>query len=333
MKKIGLIARADNSGLGTLSREFFDNLPIARTLVVQNGVYRPFLERFPGAAVTSREIEKEKLDWLLDGIDVLLTFETPYSPQVFRECHRRGIKSVLMPMYECTPPFASIGTPNLVLCPSRLDFQFYKKYRAQAEIVFLPVPVNRKRLPWREVRKARTFVHNAGHGGLAERNGTSELLAAIPMVNSDVRFLINSQRTINYSHPKVELRIGNFENYWDLWKEGDIFVFPHKFDGLSLPIQEAVSVGMPVLSTRFFPFTDWLPAEWFFDASEIIQTKVSNTVREYIDFAVVKPADIAAKIDEMATADIAKMSLEADRIASALDWKVLKEKYITILSR
>lgn len=332
MKKIGLIARADNSGLGTLSREFFDNLPVYKTLIVNNGVYAIFPDRFKNYKVTGRDLGEKEVEWFLDGLDTLLTFETSYNPNLFRKANKKGIKTVLIPMYECTPSLETIGFPNILLCPSKLDFQFYKKYRGKTEVKYLPIPVNRKRLPFRERRIAHTFLHNAGHGGLTIRNGTNELLAAIPMIKSDVKILINSQRHISYSHPKLELRIGNFENYWDIWDKGDVFIFPHKFDGLSLPIQEALSVGMPVLTTAIFPFTTWLPKEWMFPPDEMISVRVSNTVREFIDYAVVRPETIAAKIDEYANKDISRDSQRAGNMAELISWKNLYNKYLDILS-
>lgn len=328
-KKLGLIARSDNSGLGTLSLEFYENLKpyIGKIVIVQNGVYKSFPERFPGARVTHRELSSEDIDWLLEGVDSILTFETPYSDRLFREAKKRGVRSILIPMYECTPSFSAIGHPDLILCPSKLDLDFYKPEKKHTEVKYLPIPVNRKRLSFNQKRRAKTFLHNAGHGGLAERNGTNELLAAIPMVQSDVKFIINTQRKINYSHPKVEMRVGNVLNYWDLWRDGDVFVFPHKFDGLSLPIQEALSVGMPVLSTAIYPFTTFLPNEWFFNPDQVIQTKVSGTMNQQIDFAIVRPEEVAKKIDEFADKDIREDSMTANRIASGFDWNRLREDY------
>ena len=330
---IGIIVRGDNSGLGTLSLEFYENLKpyIHKVIMVDNGVYKTFPDRFPSAKVVTRNIDKETEDWFFEGISTLLTFEVPYSDTIIHNAKKRGIKTVLMPMYECTPSFSAIGMPDVILCPSKLDFDFYKKYKDRARVVYIPVPINRKKLKFEHRRKARTFIHNAGHGGLVGRNGTSELLAAIPMIQSDIKVIINTQREINYSHPKVDIRVGNFLNYQDLWKSGDVFVFPHKFDGLSLPIQEALSVGMPVLSTAIYPFIEMMPHDWFFNAEQIIKTRVAGSVIDQIDYAIVKPEAIAQKIDEFATRDITKDSLEADRIARSLDWEVLKTKYLNIL--
>lgn len=321
--KIAFIARADNSGLGTMSWEFANHIPFEKVLVIKNGVYQVFPERFPNARVAHKDkISTNDIDWLLDGVTHLLTIETPYDYLFWKKARDKGVKIVFIPMYECVADRLPIY-PDLYICPSKLDFDVMPKPKK-----LLSTPINRNRLPFKQRNKANVFLHNAGHGGITGRNGTSELLAAIPMIKEDVKVIINTQRPINYSHPKVEIRVGNFENYWDLWQEGDVFVFPHKFDGLSLPIQEALSVGMPVLSTAIYPFTTWLPQDWFILPEDVVKAKPA--LRE-IDYAIVTPKAIADKIDEWAGKDISKDSIQADTLARRLDWKELKDKYIQMI--
>lgn len=149
------------------------------------------------------------------------------------------------------------------------------------------------------------------------------------MVRSDVKFVIYSQRKIEFEHPKVELRVGNFKNYTDIWNGGDVFVFPHKFDGLSLPVQEALSVGMPVLSTAIYPFTTWLPQEWLFNYDELVQLKVWDRM---IDVAVIDPSVIAAKIDVWANKDILTESQKANKLANTITWDKLLPQYEAIFN-
>lgn len=324
--KIGLIARCDNSGLGTMSWEFYNNLPISRVLVYDTKRYASFPARFPGARVTTK-ITQDDLDWLMTDIDILITIETPYEWNIYLQARKRGIKTVLIPMYECEPkPLPAL--PDMIVCPSKLDFDiFNREIGGQRRVIMIPTPVNRQRLPFKLRKRARVFQHNAGHGGLVGRNGTTELLAAIPMLKSDAKVVIYSQKKIDFIHPKVDIRIGNFENYWSLWRgESDVFIFPHKYDGLSLPVQEALSVGMPVLSTSIYPFSMWLPQNWFFDAQETMNLRVFSRM---IDVAVIQPDAIARKIDEWYDMDISQESIRAGKLAEAISWDNLKHKYLT----
>ena len=326
-RRIGIIGFASNSGLGTLTREFCEHLKPEKVLLVETK-YAEFPERFPGSR---RGLTRENLDWLLSGIDVLITFETPGGEWgVYALARKRHVKTILIPMYECMPiPFPAF--PDLVLCPSTLDYKIFRtELSEKCAVKHLPIPVNRKRLPFRERRRARIFEHHAGHGGLLSRNGTFELLAAAPMLKSDAKIVIYSQRRIDFDHPKVEIRVGNFKDYWDLWNgPGDVFVFPHKFDGLSLPIQEALSCGMPVLSTAIKPFVGWLPNDWIFQAEDHTEMRVFQRL---IDVAFVNPQRIAEVIDAWYDKDIRKDSIMANRLAEKLDWDRLKSYYLTVIN-
>lgn len=318
---IGAIGWATNQGLGTLTQMFSEHIGFEKLLLVKSP-YKSFPERFPAART---ELSSANIDWLLTGIRTLLMFETPTDWSIVAKAKKRGIKTVLIPMYECSPAKFSI-LPDLILCPSLLDFDVFRNEDCQVK--YLPIPVDRKRIPFKHRKRAKVFQFNGGHGGLYARNGLTELLAAIPMLKSDAKVIINTQKQLDFVHPKCEIRVGNVKDYSDMWGEGDVFVFPHKFDGLSLPIQEALSNGMPVLSTRIYPFTKWLPNEWFFDYSDILSLKVFNRM---IDVAVVAPEAIAAKIDEWYDRDLTKDSALADSLASKISWKELVQSYKKIL--
>lgn len=319
--RIGSIIRADNSGLGTLAREFWDNGLIQKALIYPNGVYKMFPERFPGARIS--HLSKEDIDWLLTDIDTLLFFETPFEWDILEKASKKGIKTVIMPMYEClpNPPPAE---PDLWLCPSTLDYEIVSGAKE-----YLPIPINTSRIKWHRRAKAMVFVHNAGHGGIGFRNGTVELLEAMKMVHSPIKLILRSQ-SFNFKtdDPRVEVRFQNVKDYWDIWGEGDVFIFPEKFNGLSLPIQEAVASGMMVMSTKRKPFSEWLPIEPLLPVSQYHPHKISRT----ISAAYTEPIHIAQKIDEWYGKDISHFSDWGREWAEENSWRKLKPKYVELLS-
>src|SRR3990167_5653087 len=97
--RIGMIARYDNSGLGTLSWEFARHLKPSKVVLVANGVYQKFPERYVEfenriSRLTSR-VDEDSQKWLLEDIDVLLTFETFYSWELIKKAKDKGIKTAL----------------------------------------------------------------------------------------------------------------------------------------------------------------------------------------------------------------------------------------------
>jgi len=329
MYKIGIIARIDNGGLANLTYDFWKHIhEITKALViVSNSPYQDF-KRYPEQIICQGFPTLEQIEEFLKDIDIVLAFETPYNWNVISMAKERGIKTILMPMYEWTEENPPIE-PDLYLCPSLLERDIYKYYPTKSE--HLPVPVDRKMFPFKLRTKAKTFLFNNGHGGSKGRNGLKELLKAIPLVKSDVKFIIRSQVPIQeITDKRVDVRIGETKRE-DLFKEGDVFIFPRKFGGLQIPTWESLSSGLPVLSTDLYPFNEILPKNWFFKANRIEKTQTAS-VNRIIDVAIVDPKKIAEKIDEWANKNITKESKKANEIAKKISWESMHDKYINIFT-
>ena len=180
---------------------------------------------------------------------------------------------------------------------------------------------------WFLRKTANVFVFNAGNGGLGGRNGTKELLEAMKYVKSPIKLIVRSQKPIDeYKDPRIEYRIGTFD---DIWSEGDVFVFPEKFNGLSLPLQEAFASGMLVMCGNRFPMNTWLPTEPLIPVSGYKKEKVAVT----FDSAIIRPQDIARTIDAWYNKDISKYSEQGRVFNINNSWKIWKEKYINLMSQ
>jgi hypothetical protein len=192
------------------------------------------------------------------------------------------------------------------------------------KIIHLPVPIP-ENVKWRLRTKAEVFICNAGNGGLGGRNGTKELLEAMRLVKSPIKLILRSQGNIEpINDPRIEVRIGTFD---DIWSEGDVFIFPEKFNGLSLPIQEAFASGMLVMTTNRFPNNTYLPVEPLIPVSEYKKERLAVE----FDSAVIKPEDIAHCLDSWYNLDITSYSLKGKEYNETNSWKNLKEKYLSVL--
>ncbi len=245
--RIGMICRFDNSGLGTLSWEFSRHLKPDKILLIQNGVFQTFPERYkewedgrikivhPFGTVTPKQA-----DWLLEDIDILFTCETFYDWSLVKRARPKGVKTVLYTMYEMTQEIMSLH-PTHYLCPSELDMKYFP------EGTLLPPPIATDRLIWKERKIAKHFVHSGSHSGVSGRKGTQLLLDAIPLVKTqDIKFTIYSWQA-NFQvpdDPRIEVKVVNFKNYWQMWREGDVLIYPQDYNGICLPIVEAMSSGL-----------------------------------------------------------------------------------------
>jgi len=321
--KIGIIARCDNSGLGRMALDFYNNLPVEKVLIIKAS-YQNYPERFAnGVDCLMGSPTLEEIDRFLEGLDVIVAFEEVYNWNAFSRAKERGIKTVLIPMYEWMPYKLPID-PDLFLCVSKKDYD-----EMEGNKVYIPWPIDRSKVPFKQRTKAETFIFNNGHGGFMGRNSLNEFLQAISLVKSDVKFKIRSQvlfQSVNDS--RVEAEMG--EMFYDnLWKEGDVFVFPHKFDGLSLPLNEAMSSGFAIITTDIYPYNEILPKELLIKPETTTRIKLTIKTRD-IDAAIISPLEIAKKIDQIANQNITEYSNKSNELAEAWSWANLKNEYLKV---
>ncbi len=342
--RVGSLVYVTEQGLGYLAKDFYDNGIVTDVVIVRHRSRPEFPEWYPEGTPFPDSI------WSADGMhvvrefckdmDAMLFFETPFDWGAITHCREMGTPTFLMPMYECTPVTLP-ALPDYLLCPSDLDhWEFTKDPPIPAErILKVQVPIDKGAVVAKSRPYAKTFVHNAGHGGLKGRNGTREFLQSLRHVKSRADFIIRSQESIpdfwevigdkgNWN--SVRYDVGTCDR-GSLYAEGDVFVFPEKFNGLSLPLQEACASGMLVMTTDRFPNNEYLPTEPLIPTMGYVRNRISPRFRQF-DEAIVKPEDIAAKIDEWYGRNILDYSDNGLHWGQLNSWENLKQGYLDILS-
>lgn len=308
---IGLVGKSNDKGLGILTREWADHLPIDKVF----------------CKVDTRTIQEDRFTYFNDetkidltGITALVILETPFQP-LLKKCKELCIKTILKVNYEFLPTNLE-HEPDIYLCSSSLNYD-----ESPEPKILIPDPVDTDKLKYEERKKAQTFLHVAGTLGVGGANGTQEFLDAIPLVTSDVRFIVRSQKLITIKDSRVDLKVGNVENYWDLYKDGDVFVSPQKFRATSLPIQEAMASGMPVMCTDIKPFNEFV--QFTFPYKDVSREWLSRMV----NYHTVSPESIAKRIDDIANTDITRESLSARVYAESISWDNLRDKLIELCTK
>lgn len=338
---ISAIVRADRGGLGTLSRMFAHYLGFQRTLSIARHSGERDLAAFENNREAGEEgITIEQARWLCEGADVVLSFETWYGDTVPRIARQLGVKTVLAPMYECCPADSpELRLTDLAICSTALD-EMEMRHHTPGLLVagkaLLTVPFDTRRIKFHRRRRATTFVHHMGHGGLQGRNGTANVIAAWRYVQSDARLIVRHQAPLPVSVPR-DSRITVIDDapqdYWRLWDgTGDIYLHPTRWDALSLPMQEALASGMPVMTTRFWPHCDLLRDGRVLRGNLPISSqrlaiapartrwqRICRTITAY----ETTPQAIAAAVDAVYGQDIRAASDEARRHAERHSWQRL----------
>lgn len=327
--RVGTLNYATTQGLGILARDFYVNGVITDFMIVEHSSRENYRSWYPDSEmVNPKHLNTKKVHDFCKSVDVMFFFETPFNWNLINFCKQSGVKTILMPMYECMPKKLP-AHPDLIINPSHLDQQYYPQG------VHIPIPVPNE-VPWRQRTTAKHFVHNAGHFGLKGRNGTKELLEAMEYVESPIQLTVNSQSNqlnqliqhIPQIRDDERITINVKDQKWpEMWNNGDVLIFPEKFNGLSLPLQEARMAGMLVMATNRFPMDQWLPTECLIP---MCGTRTSNVSDAYNDFeeAIIDPKDIAKTIDEWYGKDITEYSQSAKDWTETMSWETLKPQYM-----
>lgn len=332
--RVGTVCYSTEQGLGYLAKSFYDAGVITEVMLIHYPRRKNHLEWYPPETtqLTSRPFTDEQVDRWLDKVDIVLFFETPFDWSFVAKCRERGVKTALMPMYEwhlINPPYPMDGYIN----PSLLDQQYFPHG------TFIPVPVDPT--TWQLRSLARKFLHNAGHIGCRGHKGTLEILQAMQYVRSPISLTVRSQNEAGLEQlvdrvpiiredARVQLDYADYP-YEKLFDDHDVFIMAEKFNGLSLPLQEARAAGMVVVTSNRFPMNVWLP-EWCLipvhHYSYGVQTQGGNLK---FDEAIVEPKAIAETIDMLYNRDIQQYSLGGLDWAKRTSWEVLKPRYLEAL--
>ncbi len=305
----------------------------AKVLVVDCPSLKPLPIRrdwYPGAQWTEGWPTREDCMQFLDGLDVVFSAETFYRDELPDICRGQGVKSVLQPNLELWD--RTLPWPDL-FCPPSLwrfdDFPDPKKH--------LPVPIATERFTPSDSSQARRFLHVVGRPAMHDRNGTADLLAALPLIRSDITLTIKCQepgyveRHITSIPHNVQLSIeaGDCRDYWDLYKDQHVLILPRRYGGLCLPAQEALAAGMPVIMPNIEP-NGWLPQEWLVPA----QHAGNFYSKCHVNYYHTGPDVLAQRIDQFATDPsffrLAKK--QARELAEGMSWKALRPLYEKVLS-
>lgn len=284
LKKLGIIRRLDNTGLGYQSRNLCRMLNPEKTLDISSG------EEIPGFP----EYQK-----FLEGLDIVFTAETPYVYEAWNWARMAGVKTFCQPNWEL---FDGLIQPNMphpdqYLMPSYWHLDDMRKLFPN--IGYLPPPTIES--DFEEVRKInlsrtgkRKFVHIGGKPAIYDRNGWSNIIDALEHTTSDFELTVFSQHEITgIADPRVRYHVFDIEDQTELYRDFDALIMPRRYGGLCLPMNEALIAGLPVIMTDIEPNNRILPRDWLVPAYISAQFEGRST----IDVYSTQPEDLARKID------------------------------------
>ena len=244
--RIGLIARDTVTGLGTQTREVYENLRPDVTVVVNLGKYAqtpPRLDWY-GDDVIRLDWERDRtvpgaLD-AFDTCDVVYSAESFYDPTLSRDLAQRGIRTVLHVNPELYDPDHGSHWATTYWTPTRWQ---PKLTPPGTKVVPVPAPVHRYGEPY--VESPPRIVHPTARA-MADRHGTQA-------VHRIADRLADHGWIVDFVGPGAR----EVDEYWERDPGASMMLLPRRYGGLSLPALEAFAAGVPVVMPTIPPNEDW----------------------------------------------------------------------------
>ena len=328
MKGLGLIVRTDHRGLGAQTRTLAKFLNPERVLVVEMGRHTPYrehLEQFPDAHRQTFPMEPTAFGRWAKGLDWVLSCETFYGDHMISTARVLGVRTALQYNFE----FAGFAKdpdwvrPDVLIAPSTWMTQAMPHPH-----VVLPPPVDRAAFPYRHRTEAKTFVHVVGHRAKGDRAGSKIVWGCLRHIDEPATIIIRAQTNMGFPAlrkiGKVEVRyeIDDISDPSKLYEDADVLVAPRRYGGLSLPIQEASSMGLPVIAL------DREPENQILDPRLLVGASMRGKLRTQggdLTMSTANPRMLADKITQM-TRDpdgVSELSEKADAYARSVSWETI----------
>ncbi len=324
-----MIARGDNGGLASQTWEIARHCGPSKVLLVDLG------SRGRGACVPERYAgfdvrvtpypTADDLVWLCRGVDAVYTAEANYNDDLPTVAARFGVRHVVHANPELWRTAHGGPTTELVV-PTEWERQ------RLGDPPVMPMPVDRERLPYTPRTQARRFYFPCAPA-FHDRHGEAIVTAAFQRVRRDVTLVIGPKprsRTRKLSGGVTVESVQPRDDYWQ-WPDADVLVLPRRYGGLSLPIQEAMSLGMPVISLALAPYGDVLMPELLVEATQPRPVAMKGG-----SFPVwgCYPRALADVIERVADDDalVARASRHSNAVALGLSWDWWEQPWRTLLS-
>jgi len=314
MTRLGIIARADATGLGVQSRNWVRLLKPHKVIVIDSTPFNKNEQHFEwyknmNAFVVNGFISPHEINAVLQDIDVLLTFEIPYSYELLKVARNKGVKTIIQNNWEFTD---YLQNPNLPLPDLLVNHSYWhledqkKRWPEISEYCATPLfleEFDSIATQNFERKGKRRFLHVAGRRTYEDRNGTEDLLAAIKLIPKDVDFelVVKTQTTdvSAYDDPRITIDRNAPVDEKELYRDFDAMIMPRRYGGACLPMNEALAAGLPVIMTHIDPNNKILPKEWLVGVREKSQFMARIMITVYES----NIQELADKITEWATDD------------------------------
>lgn len=206
--------------------------------------------------------------WIVRNKIKVIIFNEQKDFSIVKDCSKYGVIVGAYIDYYKKNTVSSFKCYDFLLCNTRRHLSVFNWHRNCFFIqwgtdtkLFQPVKNNYL------TRKETVFFHSAGYGGINCRKGTDVLIKSFQKVKGPSRLVIHSQVPIAKYGKDIQEIVESDERIEFLQKTvpapglyylGDIYVYPSKLEGIGLSVSEALSCGLPVITTDTAPMNEFV---------------------------------------------------------------------------
>lgn len=340
MNKLGIIGRMDlGGGLCHQSLNLCRMLQPDKVLIIDSTPFNKaeqhpeLYEGFNVDKVMGFPTMEQYYQWL-EGLTHILAAECFYNEYLINKAMRLDIKTFLQPNAEFYSH--AVTPPTKFLMPSHWYLEEYQSL--YDNVTYLPPPLFPDDfIKAREANLQRTggrkFLLPIGKPASKDRAGYQAVIDALPHTKSNFEITVRSQFGLEQKtdDKRVSYDIQNYSGQQELYKDFDAVLHLRRYAGLSLPCNEALMSGLPVIMPLCSPNDKLLPKKWLVDADVTDQLQT----RLLLDVYTARPQETAKRIDwlcSLSDEELLKEKLEAYELAlSEFSTDVLLPRYKSVL--
>jgi 1,2-diacylglycerol 3-alpha-glucosyltransferase len=342
---IGIVTTWWDCGAGFVSRQIMDVLKYDyRVFIYARGekyeIGNPFWDLpnvhwgtrvfWPGSG---RIDQLDFKNWIIENeIDTLIFNEQRWwQPIIWAK--ELGLACGAYVDYYTSNDVCNFSSYDFLICNTERHFDVFKWHHG-AKLVKWGTNIDLFSPQLKEKKSKFIFFHSAGRAPF--RKGTDILIKSFNKIKNSInaKLLIHTQVPLNISDwNKIEI-IEKTIGPPGLYHLGDVYVYPSRLDGLGLTVCEALSCGLPVITTNNKPMSEFIIQNY---NGLLVDVDRSYPRKDGYYWPIVEPdiEDLALKMvhiyNEKVQIDIWKKNARA-YVEKERDWRKNSPEIIKIIS-
>jgi hypothetical protein len=342
--KLGIVVRADDTGLGNQTHELVKMLDPEKILLIDSSTFHnknvQHYEWYEGRKVfVSKGFpDNSVLLKFFEGLNIVISCETFYSKRFVALAKRKKIKTILQYNFEFLDYLSNneLILPDVLLAPSLWRFkEVEERFSSKCLVKYLPPPTDENIFSKNKkinTKRTNKLLHIGGKAAIYDRNGTNSVVEMLKHSKSDYELIIKSQTDLDIesSDPRLTLLVGNENNHQDMYRGYDAMILPRRYAGLCLPMNEALMSGLPVFMTDISPNNLILPQKWLSKSYFVkeFMTRIGVSLYEADPKSLAKVVDRYFLQDDLSNDKKEAFDIGHDNFSS----RNLKSKYLDLLN-